>query len=406
MVKDKINYRAKGPRTLMTRQTVQGRANDGGLRIGEMERDGIIGHGATSFLNESMMIRGDKYYAAVCNKTGCLAIYNKSKNIFLSPMADGPIKFTGNIDDNLNIENVSKHGRDFSIICVPYCFKLLMQELGAMNVQMRIITEDNIEQIQNMSYSNTINNLLMEDNVNYTKVALDNRSKITKSEINETQLNEEEIKEVELEELVPEEETDETTAPLTTTQQLASVATGAASTAVNRAREEVMPVVEDVTKTISDATPSVIKEGLNTLAQLTTVTPKPSVPIQQVNEGEDEEGEENVEIAEKAITLDNEVAENPIADTATNLQPPAPSGVTINLYNTPQPVEEISKPSINEKSKQEKNTTIDTEMAEIIDQNQPLKISKIGEEEEKNEEKNEENKEENKDSGVKKVTFN
>ena len=59
MVKDKINHRARGPRTLLTRQTVQGRANDGGLRIGEMERDGILAHGATNFLQESMLVRGD-----------------------------------------------------------------------------------------------------------------------------------------------------------------------------------------------------------------------------------------------------------------------------------------------------------------------------------------------------------
>ena len=70
MVKDKINYRALGPRTALTRQAVSGRANDGGLRIGEMERDGVISHGATAFLRESMMERGDKYKLAICNTTG------------------------------------------------------------------------------------------------------------------------------------------------------------------------------------------------------------------------------------------------------------------------------------------------------------------------------------------------
>ena len=144
MVKDKINYRALGPRTLMTRQTVQGRANDGGLRIGEMERDGVIAHGMTAFLNESMIERGDKYFMAICNKTGCISVYNESKNIFLSPQCDGPLKFNTTVEGNLEVDKVSKYGRSCSIVRVPYDFKLLMQELMVMNVQMRIITEENI----------------------------------------------------------------------------------------------------------------------------------------------------------------------------------------------------------------------------------------------------------------------
>jgi DNA-directed RNA polymerase II subunit RPB2 len=164
MVKDKINYRAMGPRTALTRQPVSGRANDGGLRIGEMERDSVISHGASVFLRESMMERGDKYYMAVCNTTGMVAIYNPSKNLFMSPSADGPIKFTGSIDNqNMRVENVTKYGRDFSVICVPYSLKLLIQELQTINVQMRLITEDNIEQLENMSYSNNIEKITFSD---------------------------------------------------------------------------------------------------------------------------------------------------------------------------------------------------------------------------------------------------
>jgi hypothetical protein len=170
MVKDKINYRARGPRTLLTRQTVQGRANDGGLRVGEMERDGIIAHGISHFLQESMMIRGDEYFMAICNKTGTIAIYNSMRDLFISPMADGPIKFTGNLLSEMNIDKITRFGRSFSIVRIPYSFKLLMQELMTMNVSMRIITEDNIDQLDSMSYSKTINKLMFDDTPQTTDV--------------------------------------------------------------------------------------------------------------------------------------------------------------------------------------------------------------------------------------------
>ena len=162
MVKDKINYRAQGPRTMLTRQTVQGRANDGGLRIGEMERDALISHGISAFLQESMMIRGDDYYMAICNQTGTIAAYNESLNLFLSPMADGPLKFTGNLEDGMNVSNVTRFGRNFSIVRIPYSFKLLMQELTSMNVQMRIITEENVDQLTGMIKSDNVGRLMHE----------------------------------------------------------------------------------------------------------------------------------------------------------------------------------------------------------------------------------------------------
>jgi hypothetical protein len=97
---------------------------------------------------------------AVCNKTGAIAIYNQNLNLFLSPFSDGPIHFNTTLDGKMNIRNISRFGRSFSIVRIPYALKLLIQELQVMNVQMRIITEDNIDQLVNMSYSNNINELL------------------------------------------------------------------------------------------------------------------------------------------------------------------------------------------------------------------------------------------------------
>ena len=158
MVKDKINYRATGPLTKLTRQPVSGRANDGGLRIGEMERDAVISHGMSYFLKESMMERADAYKLAVCNKTGMVAIYNPSKDLLISPSADGPIQYNGSVEKegNIEVKQITKHGRSFSIVHVPYSLKLMMQELQCINVQMHIITDDNISQFENMNFSKNV----------------------------------------------------------------------------------------------------------------------------------------------------------------------------------------------------------------------------------------------------------
>lgn len=162
MVKDKINHRARGPRTNLTRQPVSGRANDGGLRIGEMERDAVISHGMSHFLKESMMERADAYQIAVCNHTGMMAIYNPARDILLSPGADGPIKYTGSLfqENQQEVQQISKYGKHFSIVQIPYSMKLMIQELQAMNIQVRLITEDNIKQIENMNFSHNLDFLL------------------------------------------------------------------------------------------------------------------------------------------------------------------------------------------------------------------------------------------------------
>ena len=105
------------------------------------------------FLKESLLVRGDDYYIAVCNLTGFISIYNPNLNLFISPYADGPVKYTGSLEGEFNIEKITKYGRSFSVIRIPYAFKLLVQELAALNVQMRIITEDNVDQIHNMQFS-------------------------------------------------------------------------------------------------------------------------------------------------------------------------------------------------------------------------------------------------------------
>ena len=70
MVADKMFSRSTGPLQHLTNQPAAGRANKGGLRIGEMERDSIIAHGSANFLQESMLKRSDDYNVFINEKTG------------------------------------------------------------------------------------------------------------------------------------------------------------------------------------------------------------------------------------------------------------------------------------------------------------------------------------------------
>jgi DNA-directed RNA polymerase II subunit RPB2 len=105
MVEDKINYRDTGPKTLLTHQPTQGRSNEGGMRVGEMERDSLISIGMSKFIRESFMDRSD----------GATLEFNKE---------------TGRIDTS----------RD--TIEMPYSMALFTQELEAMHIAPKMLVSD------------------------------------------------------------------------------------------------------------------------------------------------------------------------------------------------------------------------------------------------------------------------
>jgi DNA-directed RNA polymerase II subunit RPB2 len=86
MVEDKINYRDTGTRTLLTHQPLGGRSVGGGMRIGEMERDALIAHGVSSFIEESFMKRADEHDVLFQTSSGLLDSTQKDEEVDLLRM--------------------------------------------------------------------------------------------------------------------------------------------------------------------------------------------------------------------------------------------------------------------------------------------------------------------------------
>lgn len=140
---DKLHSRASGPLVMLTRQPAEGRAREGGLRFGEMERDSVIAHGMAEFTKERLMECSDAFLCYSCRLCGLLAIVNEKEGIWI---CRGCANTT-----------------DFAHIQIPYASKLLMQELETMNIGSRLITNHKL--MRSPEPLSKKNEVILEENV-------------------------------------------------------------------------------------------------------------------------------------------------------------------------------------------------------------------------------------------------
>ena len=121
LVDDKIHSRSTGPYQLLTRQPAEGRARDGGLRLGEMERDCLLAHGTSLFLKERMFDNSDKFLVYVCQECGIIGVANPEENKYKCTYC--------------------KSSQNFKQVQIPYASKLLIHELMSMCILPRMFTK-------------------------------------------------------------------------------------------------------------------------------------------------------------------------------------------------------------------------------------------------------------------------
>jgi len=111
MVANKLHGRASGKVALLTRQPIEGRARGGALRLGEMEQQALVAHGASLLLKERY--DSDKVVLPICTHCGSIAI-----------------------EDNIRNKKIcsSCASEDVDLVEVSYAFKLLIEELQGLHI--------------------------------------------------------------------------------------------------------------------------------------------------------------------------------------------------------------------------------------------------------------------------------
>ena len=150
MVEDKWQARGQGRKEVRTHQPTGGRGAQGGLKIGEMDRDAIIAHAGMAFVKESFMERSDGTKIPLCVACGTIPIYNPKMNLAICQMCDGPLQYIGTTVNDMDL--LPPLGRPRSKIVqveMPYSMKLLTQEQEAyLNLSMRYITTSGIQRLR------------------------------------------------------------------------------------------------------------------------------------------------------------------------------------------------------------------------------------------------------------------